>query len=84
MAAQTSKLIGERASTGISSLAEAVILQSISDIWNNTEHDEALRFINGGGLLSYASMAGMKPPEISLLRHIVYEAVIHTPAGRRQ
>lgn len=44
---------------GKKSLAEAVILQSMEDLWDEKERDNALRFFNGEGFSTFAGIAGM-------------------------
>ena len=44
---------------GIVSLAEAVIFQSISDLWNGNQREKSLKFFKGEGFLKYADLAGM-------------------------
>ncbi len=44
---------------GKKSLAEAIILQSMEDLWDEKERDEAILFLNGGGFSACAEIAGM-------------------------
>lgn len=42
------------------SLAEAVIMQSISDLWRKDAREESINFFEGEGFVKYAAIAGMK------------------------
>lgn len=44
---------------GIKVLAEAVILQSMEDLWDKKERDDAIRFFNSEGFSTFAGIAGM-------------------------
>lgn len=44
-------------------LAEAIILQSIEDLWDETHRNESLEFFSGGGFDLYAEVAGLGPRE---------------------
>lgn len=44
---------------GKKSLAEAIILQSMEDLWDEKERDEAVQFLNGSGFSACAEIAGM-------------------------
>ena len=44
----------------IRALAEAVILQSIEDLWSKTNRKRSVEFFTGDGFSIYADMAGMK------------------------
>ena len=40
-------------------LAEAIILQSIEDLWDEEQRGDCLRFFRGGGFTVCAGMAGL-------------------------
>jgi hypothetical protein len=44
---------------GYKSLAEAVILQSMEDLWNSSHKDESKDFFEGDGFKICAEIAGM-------------------------
>lgn len=44
----------------IRSLAEAVILQSVEDLWSKTDRERSIEFFTGEGFSLCAEMAGMK------------------------
>jgi len=44
---------------GYESLAEAVILQSMEDLWNSSHKDESRDFFEGDGFKICAEIAGM-------------------------
>lgn len=44
---------------GIVSLAEAVILQAVSDLWDENKKEESIEFFKGEGFLKYADLSGM-------------------------
>jgi len=44
---------------GYKSLAEAVILQSMEDLWNPSHRDESKNFFEGDGFKICAEIAGM-------------------------
>ena len=44
---------------GYKSLAEAVILQSMEDLWNPSHRDESKNFFKGDGFKICAEIAGM-------------------------
>ena len=53
----------------IRALAEAVILQSIEDLWSKTKRKKSIEFFMGDGFSLCADMAGMKVVErLRLLR----------------
>ena len=47
---------------GCRSLAEAVILQSIEDLWNPLHREESKEFFKGEGLKIYAEIAELNSP----------------------
>ena len=44
---------------GVRHLAEAIILQSIEDLWNELHREDCKTFFNGGGFSICARIAGM-------------------------
>ncbi|MEJ2695538.1 MAG: hypothetical protein P8013_02715 [Candidatus Sulfobium sp.] len=64
--------------TGLKNLAEAVILQSIEDLWSKTHQKESIEFFMGEGFRHCADMAEMSVVErlriIRMLRKINAEA----------
>jgi hypothetical protein len=48
-----------RESKGLKSLAEAIILQSIEDLWSKTNRKKSIEFFTGEGFSQCADMAGM-------------------------
>jgi len=47
----------------IRSLAEAIILQSMEDMWNTAHRNESLQFFGGEGFDICAELAGLGPDE---------------------
>ncbi len=45
--------------SGIRSLAEAVILQAMEDLWSKTHRQKSIEFFQGEGFKRYADLAGM-------------------------
>ena len=43
----------------IKALAEAIILQSFEDLWDNAHRSESLEFFNGDGFDYYSELAGL-------------------------
>lgn len=68
------KPIGKR----LKNLAEAIILQSIEDLWSKTYQKESIEFFNGEGFRHCADMAGISVVDrlriIRLLRKVNAEA----------
>jgi len=56
---QTSRTIGHAANSNARSLAEAVILQSIEDLWNPVCKRESLMFFEGDGFELCSEVAGL-------------------------
>lgn len=44
---------------GVKNLAEAIILQSLEDIWNPACRKESIEFFKGDGFKIYAELAGL-------------------------
>jgi len=61
----------------LASLAEAVIAQSMSDLWDENELEESIRFFKGEGFLKYADISGMSMSDRRKLLEIVDEALKH-------
>jgi hypothetical protein len=51
--------VQEGGNMGVSHLAEAIILQSIEDLWNELHREDCKTFFNGGGFSICARIAGM-------------------------
>lgn len=57
--------------TAMKTLAEAIILQSIEDLWDEGHKDDSLSFFRGEGFNMCAKMAGIRPDDrLRLLRLI--------------
>lgn len=55
----------------IINLAEAVILQSLSDLWQTNERYGSIKFFKGEGLNAYGNLAGMGRKQINRMRKFV-------------
>ncbi|TAN45936.1 MAG: hypothetical protein EPN22_00900 [Nitrospirae bacterium] len=55
----------------IMNLAEAVILQSLSDLWRRDERHDSIKFFKGEGFNAYGSLAGMGKKQIDRMRKFV-------------
>ncbi len=44
---------------GVKNLAEAIILQSIEDLWDETQKENSIKFFDGEGFYICAKVAGM-------------------------
>ncbi len=51
---------GQTADNGVRNLAEAVILQSIEDLWNPISKKGSLKFFEGNGFKLYSRVAGIR------------------------
>ncbi len=64
--------------SSLKSLAEAIILQSIEDLWSKTQQNESVKFFTGEGFRHCADMAGMGVVDrlrlIRMLRKVNSEA----------
>ena len=56
---------------GLRNLAEAIILQSIEDLWNERLREDCLKFLNGEGFTTCASLAGLNLAEKSKLLELI-------------
>jgi hypothetical protein len=69
---------GKLKKSSLKSLAEAVILQSIEDLWSKTHQNESVEFFTGEGFRHCADMAGMGVVDrlrlIRMLRKVNSEA----------
>lgn len=67
-----------RRRNSLKALAEAIILQSIEDLWSKTHRKESLEFFTGEGFRQCADMAGMSVVErlriMRMLRKVNSEA----------
>src|SRR4030042_4949769 len=60
---------------GVRSLAEAIILQSIEDLWNKKENQDCIAYFKGDAFDICARLAGMKiPDQVRLLTLLKGEA----------
>jgi len=67
----------------IKSLAEAIILQSMADLWNPAHRDESLRFFEGKGYQLCADIAGLNWTEKLKMRRMLKSAGFEiTPLAR--
>jgi hypothetical protein len=62
-AARARKVPKKEEKMRLKALAEAVILQSIEDLWSNTNRRESIEFFEGEGFRHCADLAGMKVVE---------------------
>jgi hypothetical protein len=54
---------------GLRSLAEAIILQSIEDLWDSRHKDESMEFFRGEGFKICAEIAGLNTSkQLKILR----------------
>ncbi len=60
---------------GLKSLAEGIILQSLSDLWSKEHQKESLYFFNGKGFSIYADLAGMNTYDRLRLYNLVNEII---------
>ena len=68
---------------GMKSLAEAIIMQSITDLWTEDERENCLKFFKGEDFSVCAEMAGMKLPDQIKLMTLVNKAVKHGIAKKK-
>ncbi len=70
----------------LKALAEAVILQSIEDLWSRTHRRDSIEFFEGEGFRHCADLAGMKVVErlklIRMLRKL--HSDVFKPRHRRK
>jgi len=59
--------------TGIKSLAEAVILQSLEDLWDPSHRIESIDFFNGDGYRIFAKLAGLNQAHSYKMLNIPWE-----------
>ncbi len=57
--------------SGIKTLAEAVILQAMEDLWSKTHRQKSIEFFQGDGFKRYADLAGMAPADRTKLLKLV-------------
>ena len=62
---------------GMKSLAEAIIMQSITDLWKEDERESSLKFFKGEDFSVCAEMAGMDLPDQIKLMTLVNKSVKH-------
>lgn len=55
----------------VKTLAEAVILQAIEDLWSKSHRQKSIEFFTGDGFRHYADLAGMAPAERASLIKMV-------------
>ena len=68
---------------GMNSLAEAIILQSITDLWKEDEREKCLDFLKGEDFSLCAEMAGMSLPDQIELMTLVNKSVKHGLTKKR-
>ena len=70
-----------RIRNGIRSLSEAIILQSIEDLWDSRHRDECARFFGGEGFEICAGLAGIGMKERMKLFSLLGRstAMVHPP-----
>ncbi len=62
-------------------LAEAIILQSFEDLWDQVHRNESLEFFKGGGFDFYAGIAGLGTAEkLKLLEMFKSQMAAERPA----
>ncbi len=57
--------------SGIKTLAEAVILQAMEDLWSKTHRQKSIEFFRGDGFKHYADLAGMSAADRTKLLKMV-------------
>lgn len=67
----------------IRNLAEAVILQSMSDLWSEKEREDSVKFFKGEGFRTCADLACLDVPDQIKLLTMVKDAVKHGAAKTR-
>lgn len=65
----------------VRSLAEAIILQSIEDLWNTESINDSIDFFKGGEFRSCAEIAGMSMLEQVTLLKMVKEVIDYRRGG---
>jgi hypothetical protein len=65
--------VHNKKTTGIKNLAEAVILQSLEDLWDPSHRIESIDFFNGDGYRIYAKLAGLNQPRSHKILNIPWE-----------
>jgi len=60
---------------GTRDLAEAVILQSIEDLWSKDAREESINFFKKSGFVKYAAIASMTTEDRLKLLNIIGEAI---------
>ena len=68
---------------GMKSLAEAIIMQSITDLWKEDERENCLKFLKGEDFSVCAEMAGMSLPDQIKLMTLVNKSVKHGIAKKK-
>jgi hypothetical protein len=66
--------------SGIRNLAEAIILQSIEDLWEEKQRGDCIAFLRGEGFSVCADLAGMKVPDRLRLLHLIDGVTVHDAA----
>ena len=62
---------------GMNSLAEAIIMQSITDLWNEDEREDCLKFFKGEDFSICAEMAGLSLPDQIKLMTLLNKSIKH-------
>lgn len=62
---------------GVRNLAEAIILQSIEDLWNKEHRGNCIRFFNGHAFNICAGIAGINPADQEKLLNMINGSIEH-------
>ncbi|MEW6584069.1 MAG: hypothetical protein AB1442_00485 [Nitrospirota bacterium] len=62
---------------GLRSLAEAVILQSMADLWNRDYHHASKKFFRGEGFTLWAALAGIGPLSRIRLLNLIQKEILN-------
>ena len=65
-------------------LAEAIILQSLEDLWDERHRNESLKFFNGRGFRMCSGIAGMGQAEKKALNELFGQMGINVPASAQE
>lgn len=65
-------------------LAEAVIMQAVSDLWSRAERKRSIAFFMGREFARYSKMAGMQPHERARLLDLIKTTLGCHTDGREQ
>lgn len=68
----------------LETLAEAVLLQALADLWDRRHREESIAFLAGSDFKACASLAGMAEEQQAKLLSIVLPAAVPLPNKRKQ